>query len=187
MTFSGSDYSDNTSYGLDPHDVSRDLIIDSNVFRNNGNHGLICSQRCDNLTITNNLAQDNGTPPYYGSSAQVHGIMLHRGVTNTVVAHNDVINQPTGGGIAIFDSVGNSIHDNYLSGNKYGLRVSVGSANNTFNNNVVQNSGAYAVYTYKGSELANLLLDDQRPPDVQRVHQQCVQRLRQQHHQAVGQ
>lgn len=152
MTFSGSRYVDNVSYGLDPHDVSRNLVVTGNEFVNNGNHGFICSQRCDNLTITDNLAQDNGTPPYLGSSAQVHGIMLHRGVTNTVVANNTVLNHPTGGGIAIFDSVGNVIRDNVITGAKYGLRVSVGSMANTFQDNVVEDSSQYAAYLYKGSD-----------------------------------
>src|SRR5690242_15953615 len=46
MLFDHNVYTHNKSYGLDPHDDSDYLTITNNTFAENGNHGLICSQRC---------------------------------------------------------------------------------------------------------------------------------------------
>jgi len=45
-------------------------------------------------------------PDPAGPGGQVHGIMLHRGVTNTTIKNNNVHDQPNGAGIAIFDTAG---------------------------------------------------------------------------------
>ena len=158
MTFDNSEYDHNYMYGLDPHDDSDYLTITNNKFHDNGDHGLICSQRCNNLIITGNESYLNGIPPYQGPNAdpdgstQIHGIMLHRGVTDTLVANNYVHDNPTGAGIAIFDTSGVTVRDNVISNVKYGIRVSVGSSNNTFTNNKIANASAYGIYTYQGSD-----------------------------------
>jgi mannuronan 5-epimerase len=158
MTFDHSEYDHNYMYGLDPHDDSDFLTITNNHFHDNGDHGLICSQRCDHLTITGNESDHNGIPPYQGptdgdtSDDQIHGIMLHRGVTDTVIANNYVHDNPTGAGIALFDSYNDTITNNTITGNKYGLRVSVGSHDDTFTNNTITNSSAYGIYTYQGTD-----------------------------------
>lgn len=56
MDFTGNEYDHNVMYGLDPHDVSTYLTVDSNHFHDNGAHGLICSQLCDHLTMTETRA-----------------------------------------------------------------------------------------------------------------------------------
>lgn len=161
INFTGSSYDHNTMYGLDPHDVSRNLLIDHDHFTYNGDHGMICSQRCDHLTITNNESDHNGMVPWRGpdpddsgdtSAGQVHGIMLHRGVTNTVIENNYVHDQPNGAGIAIFDTAGTTVSGNTIANCVYGIRLSVGSASNTFTSNSISNSSQYAVYMYKGSD-----------------------------------
>lgn len=158
MLFDGNKYDNNKSYGLDPHDDSDYLTITNNEFSNNSNHGLICSQRCDHLVITGNKSLDNGRTPYVGpgdddpNDNQVHGIMLHRGVTDTLVANNVVSGQINGGGIVIFDSVGNTVRDNTVTDNKYGLRFSVGTRDTLVTGNTVRNSSSFALYTYKGSD-----------------------------------
>ncbi len=158
MLFDRNTYSGNKSYGLDPHDDSDFLTITNNVFSGNGNHGLICSQRCDHLTITGNKAIDNGHVPYVGpgdddpSDNQVHGIMLHRGVTDSLVENNEVRGQINGGGIVIFDSIGNTVRGNTIAGNKYGLRFSVGTRDTVVTGNTVTGSGANAVFTFKGTD-----------------------------------
>jgi poly(beta-D-mannuronate) C5 epimerase len=169
MAFRGSRYENNISYGLDPHDVSSNLTIDRNTFAYNGNHGLICSQRCDRLTITNNASHDNGLKPWRGPNddadiaGQVHGIMLHRGITNTVISDNRVWNQPSGAGIVIFDSVGNTVTRNQLDNNMIGIRLSVGAARNTISNNVVRHSAQYALLLYKGGDIASYSTASSRP------------------------
>ena len=159
MLFDRNTYSKNKSYGLDPHDDSDFLTITNNVFSENGNHGLICSQRCDHLAITGNKALNNGHTPYVGpgdddpSDNQVHGIMLHRGITDTVVEDNDVRGQLNGGGIVVFDSVGqHRARQHGSSGNKYGLRFSVGTRDLVVADNTITNSRANALSTFKGTD-----------------------------------
>ena len=158
MVFDGNTYENNKDYGLDPHDDSDYLTITNNLFTHNNNHGLICSQRCDHLVIRGNRSIDNGHTPYVGpgdddpKDNQVHGIMLHRGVTDSVIENNQVDGQINGAGIAIFDSVGNTVRGNTLSGNKYGVRFSVGTRDTLVADNTVTNSLSNAVFSYKGSD-----------------------------------
>lgn len=172
MVFDDNTYSKNKSYGLDPHDDSDYLTITDNTFTENNNHGLICSQRCDHLTIRGNKAIDNGHTPYVGpgdddpSDNQVHGIMLHRGVTDTVVEDNEVRGQVNGGGIVVFDSVGNTIRNNTISGNKYGLRFSVGTRDLTVADNTITGSGTNALYTFKGTDSPVYTGTSGRPSDI---------------------
>ncbi|GGL61736.1 hypothetical protein GCM10010129_01620 [Streptomyces fumigatiscleroticus] len=158
MTFSGNEYDHNVMYGLDPHDDSDHLTITGNHAHHNGTHGIICSQRCDHLEIVGNEVDHNGVPPYVPpgdddpSDNQVHGIMLHRGVTDTVVRDNHVHDHPNGAGIAVFDSSDDTITGNRIERAEYGLRYSVGSTAITTSDNTVTDSGAHAVFTYRGSD-----------------------------------
>lgn len=169
ITFRGNTYSNNVAYGLDPHDGSSNLIIDKNRFTYNGNHGLICSQLCTKLTITNNISDHNGVRPSGATAAdddadgQVHGIMLHRGVTNSVISGNMVTDQVRGAGIAIFDSTNNKVSNNTLINNAYGIRLSVGTAKNTFKSNTITDSIQNAVYMYKGTDTAIYSTKSGRP------------------------
>src|SRR5882757_9424175 len=159
MTFDGNEYDHNVMYGLDPHDDSDYLTITHNHFHDNGDHGLICSQRCDHLLIADNESDHNGIPPYVppgdddSSDNQIHGIMIHRGVTDSIIEDNYIHDQPNGAGIAVFDSSNDIIRDNTITGAKYGLRYSVGSTNITTSGNVVSSSGQYAVFTYQGTDV----------------------------------
>jgi mannuronan 5-epimerase len=160
MTFTNDTFDHNVMYGLDTHDVTTDLDVEGNQFTHNGDHGFICSQRCDGLKIVHNESAYNGEVPWGGPNpsgetqgGQVHGIMLHRGITNAVVADNDVHDQRNGAGIAVFDTSGQTITHNTVTNNLYGIRISVGSANNVFSGNTVSGSTKYGVYTYKGSDL----------------------------------
>ena len=120
MTFRNDTFDRNVMYGLDTHDVTTDLDVEGNHFTHNGDHGFICSQRCDSLTVVGNESAYNGevpwparTRPVTAQGGQVHGIMLHRGITNTVVANNNVHDQPNGAGIAIFDTSGQTITEQH--------------------------------------------------------------------------
>jgi poly(beta-D-mannuronate) C5 epimerase len=169
MTFTGNEYDNNISYGLDPHDDSDYLTITDNRSHDNGNHGIICSKRCDHLVIARNEVYRNGIPPYVppgdedASDNQVHGIMIHRGVTDTMIEDNYVHDHPNGAGIAVFDSVGNTIRDNLIVGAKYGLRYSVGAADVMTTGNTVRDSEKYAVFTYRGSDLPTYSTPSGRP------------------------
>ena len=161
MLFDHNVYTHNKYYGLDPHDDSDYLTITNNLFSENGNHGLICSQRCDHLLIQGNTSRHNTS-----ATAETHGIMLHRGVTDAIVKNNVVENNSTGGGIVVFDSVGNSIKNNTVTGNKYGLRFSVGTKDLAVSGNTVKGSLQYAVYTYKGSDTPSFTGTSGRPTGI---------------------
>lgn len=157
IAFRNSSYTHNVMYGLDPHDVSTDLDITGNHMAYNGDHGLICSQACDHLTIVGNESDHNGLVPWRGptgddTDGQVHGIMLHRGITNTVVRDNHVHDQPNGAGIAVFDTTGATVAGNTLERNRYGVRLSVGASRNTFTGTTITGSSLYGVYSYLGKD-----------------------------------
>ncbi|CAM5714875.1 right-handed parallel beta-helix repeat-containing protein [Streptomyces aurantiogriseus] len=172
MTFIGNEYDHNVMYGLDPHDDSDYLTIKHNHAHDNGDHGIICSQRCDHLEIAYNEVDHNGIPPYVPpgdddpSDNQVHGIMIHRGVTDSVIENNHVHDQPNGAGIAVFDSSGDTIRNNIVTGAEYGLRYSVGSRDVTTTGNTVTNSSQYAVFTYQGSDIPAYTNSSGRPSDL---------------------
>jgi parallel beta-helix repeat protein len=160
MGFTDDSFDNNVMYGLDTHDVTTYLDVERNHFWNNGDHGFICSQACDHLSVISNESDHNGMVPWTGPTptgdsqgGQVHGIMLHRGVTNTVVSNNNVHNQPNGAGIAVFDTSGDTFSGNTIDSALYGIRISVGSSGNTFTNNIVTGSITYGLYTYKGTDV----------------------------------
>jgi len=157
IAFTDNEYGYNVMYGLDPHDVSRQLTITGNRFHHNGDHGVICSQACDKLLIAHNESDHNGEVPWMGpdgtdAAGQVHGIMLHRGVTNTVVEDNYVHDHLTGAGIALFDVTGAIVRNNRIERAKHGIRLSVGASDNQVTGNTVTESTEYGVFTYRGSD-----------------------------------
>ena len=64
MTVTGNTYFHNDMYGFDSHDVTRNIFIEHNHISFNGDHGLICSQACDHLTIEYNESDHNGLVPW---------------------------------------------------------------------------------------------------------------------------
>lgn len=151
MVFDHNEYDHNVMYGLDPHDDSDYLTITRNHFHNNGTHGVICSMRCDHVTIAYNESDHNGMPPYLlpnetGKRKVVHGIMIHSGVTSAVIRNNYVHDQPNGAGIAVFDSGNSVIRNNTVRNNKYGVRLTVGARNVTFSANSISGSATYNVF-----------------------------------------
>ncbi|MEW5850738.1 MAG: right-handed parallel beta-helix repeat-containing protein [Myxococcota bacterium] len=58
--------------GLAPHDEPDGLTILRNHVHHNGNHGIICSERCDHVHIRDNHSHHN----------LENGITLHRLVTD---------------------------------------------------------------------------------------------------------
>lgn len=142
MTFIGNEVYENTKYGIDPHDDSDYLLIQTNYAHNNGSHGIICSQRCNNLTVKNNNSSNNGGV----------GIMLHRNANDSLVENNQ-LNNNVDSGIAIFDSNNNQIASNTVRHNGKGIRFSVGSSNNIVENNDFSENLAHGMYFYQGSDI----------------------------------
>ena len=128
----------NTIYGFDPHDYSEDLIISDNVVYNNGNHGIIASKWCSNVTITNNVVSTSNV-----------GIFLHSLGDFSTVKNNEV--SECDSGIAYLESSHGIISGNTLKNNRIGIRFSVGSVNNTVSDNVIEGSET-SVSTFPGSD-----------------------------------
>jgi mannuronan 5-epimerase len=147
MNWIGNTFANNDQYGLDPHDDSDYLTIRGNTFRDNGNHGVICSVECNNLVIADNL-----------SSGNLHGIMIHRNTNGARIEGNTSVNN-RGAGIAIFDSHDAVIRNNRVTNNgEAAIRLSVGASRNLIESNTLIGLGAgesgsgYGVYTFKGSD-----------------------------------
>jgi hypothetical protein len=125
----GNDIYDHTGYGLDPHTGSKNFIIDSNHIRLSGKQGIICSFRCKNVTITNNLVEYNmeGIGLHWLTNSSLikdnvikynknYGIFIKKHGTYNLIENNSIIGN--GHGIGLFDSSnGNTIKYNVLVGN----------------------------------------------------------------------
>jgi parallel beta-helix repeat protein len=171
MQVTGNQFYDNYMYGFDSHDVTRYITIEHNHSSYNGDHGIICSQACDHLTIEYNTSDHNGLVPWAGpildaddETAQVHGIMLHRGVTNSVVEYNTIEDQPNGSGVAIFDSDGDTIANNTITDSAVGIRLSGGASNDTVSNNTVTDSAGFAADTAVVAQYGFLMYSGDQPP-----------------------
>jgi parallel beta-helix repeat protein len=152
MAILNNEVDHNIWYGLDPHDDSNNLDIEGNFTHDNGTHGIILSQRCDNAIIRNNTSTNN----------QSCGIMLHRSSNNATVEGNICTNNGQDG-IAFFESDNAKIdHNTILGSGQSGIRMSVGSqGNEAFANEIAsQRDGSgtvvsatnYGVFFYLGSD-----------------------------------
>lgn len=145
--FARNIFEKNIQYGLDPHDDSDYLTAQSNLFRDNGNHGFICSVQCNDLRVIENTSVRNR-----------HGIMLHRNVNGALV-HGNVVQDNREAGIAVFDSHDNLIRRNIVQRNlQAAARLSVGASRNRWEQNHLEGPSAdsagsgYAVYMFQGSD-----------------------------------
>lgn len=141
MRWQNNEIDNNIQYGLDPHDDSDSLLIEGNYSHDNGNHGIICSQRCDHLVIRNNVSANNNG----------NGIMLHRNANDSLIENNQVLDN-LDAGIAIFDSHKNTIRNNISLRNNHGIRFSVASSENLIDQNEFGNNKLHGIYFYKGSD-----------------------------------
>ena len=141
MNITDNEVAFNEAYGIDPHDDSDSLVITGNFVHDNGNHGIICSQRCDHLVISNNTSVRNR-----------HGIMLHRD-TNDSFVENNVVTDNRDTGIVLFESHNDIVRNNEVRRNRNGIRLSIGSHDNLIENNTVTDSTKYGLYLYQGSDI----------------------------------
>lgn len=141
MLIDSNEFDHNIKYGLDPHDDSDSLTITNNRSHDNGDHGIICAERCDHLIIQNNQSYNNVG----------HGIMLYRSVDYCLVEGNAISNN-TDTGIVLFESNNDTVRSNILTGNKTGIRLSLGSSYDVMQDNMIKNSRSIGLYTYKGSD-----------------------------------
>lgn len=124
MVITNNEFFENTYYGIDPHDDSNNLLIEKNVARNNGTHGIITSKNCFQNIIRDNDSYDN----------KLHGIMLDKNSTNTLVKKNRVYGNKDG--IVLYDSKENIILENEVRDNTgSAIRSNGGSTSNLVENN----------------------------------------------------
>ncbi|CAM9371905.1 unnamed protein product [Choristocarpus tenellus] len=133
---------DNEWYGFDPHDDSDYLTIHNNIVYNNGKHGIIASKRCDHVSIQNNEVYDGGET--------AAGIMLHRSGDQSIVKGN-YLHDMQDAGIAFFESFEGDISNNLIENCKYGIRLSMGAANNNVYQNTFDSCYEYGLYSYMGT------------------------------------
>jgi mannuronan 5-epimerase len=132
----------NVKYGIDPHDDSDNLLIEGNDVHDNGNHGIIASKRCDHVVIRGNRSWGNVG----------NGIMLHRSSDDGLIENNETwLN--TDSGVALFAVKRAIVRNNTMLDNgKYGIRLSMGTADSRIERNEIADSGKYGIYFYKGSD-----------------------------------
>lgn len=132
----------NVKYGIDPHDDSDNLLIEGNNVHDNGNHGIIASKRCDHVVIRNNRSWANTG----------NGIMLHRSSDDGLIEDNETYLN-TDSGIALFAVKRATVRNNRMLDNgKYGIRLSMGTADSRIEGNEIADSGTYGIYFYQGSD-----------------------------------
>ncbi|CAM9715530.1 unnamed protein product, partial [Laminaria digitata] len=67
-------------------------------------------------------------------------------------------------GLALMESFNADVSENTFENNKYGVRLSVGCADNVFHDNIFTGATKYNVYTYEGSDSPSVV-DSGRPKD----------------------
>ena len=144
---------DNIGYGFDPHDYSRNLTIHDNTVYSNGNHGIIASKWCTDVSIQGNEVYDSNV-----------GIFLHRSGDRSIVKNN-YVHDNRDAGVTFLESSDSIISGNVFERNLFGTRISVGSRNNVFTNNKFLDNSEYDVYMYEGNDLP-VDLDTGRPTNL---------------------
>ena len=129
----------NVQYGFDPHDRSRNLTIHDNVVYDNGNHGIIASKWCSDVSIQGNTV--------YNSKV---GIFLHS-LGDRATVKNNTVYDCFDTGITFFESSDGLISGNTLRNNAIGMRFSVGSKDNIVEGNSFIENGE-SLYMYEGND-----------------------------------
>ncbi|MBW3641839.1 MAG: right-handed parallel beta-helix repeat-containing protein, partial [Actinobacteria bacterium] len=115
MEITNSMFERSTVHGLDSH-TSRDLVISSNVFRDNGGSGASLALGSTGATVTGNEAYGNGA----------HGIAVVSGSDRAVVEGNRA-HDNGGAGISVGGSSGVTVHGNDVWSNTTGITVHDGA------------------------------------------------------------
>lgn len=140
MLWQGNEFYENVRYGLDPHDDSTGFLVENNIARNNGTHGIIFSKRCINNTIRNNLSYNN----------KLHGIMLHEKSDHNLIENNTLYGNTNG--VTLWRSSNNIVRNNNIYKNsKSGIRANVQSVSNFMLSNQITNNNLHGIYLYSNA------------------------------------
>jgi len=147
MLWRGNEFYENVRYGFDPHDDSNGFLVEDNIARDNGSHGIIFSKRCVYNTIRNNISYGN----------KLHGIMLHEKSDFNLIENNTVTGNTSG--IALYHSGNNIVRNNTIKDNRHGVRANANSNSNIVQNNSIIGSKLYGIYFYDKAN-SNFVLDN---------------------------
>jgi parallel beta-helix repeat protein len=164
MNFRFNKFRDSFSYGFDPHDFSRDTLVEDNEAFNNGNHGFIISRGCHNFTFRRNKSYSN-VYRVDSKSNRAHGFMLDPGgLTSTggpyapsygnLLEFNEAYNNQ-GYGFRMLDTLSNTVRNNIFRNNLRGITVERNSSNNTIENNTIANNTEQGVQLTGDSALGH--------------------------------
>ena len=118
----------NGHYGIDPDTGTHDMIIRNNTVYGNNGTAIICSLDCYNILIENNKVYNNT-----GS-----GITFSRNMTNSVVRNNFVHNQMNA--IFVSASHNNEVYNNTIFNTDDGISLANGASKNNIHDNRIINS-----------------------------------------------
>jgi parallel beta-helix repeat protein len=139
LVFRRNVFRDNLYYGLDPHDASTGLVVESNEAYGNGSHGFIFSRYVSDGVLRGNHAHHNGG----------NGIVLDANSDRNVVAGNRVENNQRDG-IVLLGSSRNVIEDNVVSGNRIGVRANKPGEGNIVRRNRIDGNDV-GIHAYGGA------------------------------------
>jgi len=128
MLIENNIFYNNGHYGIDPHTGTHDMIIRNNTVYGNNGTAIICSLDCYNILIENNNVYNNT-----GS-----GITFSRNMTNSVVRNNFVHNQMNA--IFVSASHNNEVYNNTISNTDDGISLANGASKNKVHDNRIINS-----------------------------------------------
>lgn len=151
-------YKNNIIYGIDPHDLSTNLIFARNtVYGTKKKHGIIGSRSVDNSWFIENVSYDN----------KLSGFVLDRSCANNVVVGNKFYKNHSDG-VTLYESSNNVIRNNQVYGNrKHGIRVR-NSENIQIADNFVYGNGGYGIFGHTRNLADHEHRDLERDPYVQR-------------------
>ena len=123
----------NGHYGIDPHTGTHDMTIRNNTVSGNNGTAIICSLDCYNILIENNKVYDNA-----GS-----GIAFSKNMTNSVARNNYVYNAERC--IFVSQSHNNEVYNNTVNNCGNGIYLKSESSHNSIFNNMIQNVNGSAL------------------------------------------
>jgi parallel beta-helix repeat protein len=141
MTIHGNKFYQNELYGFDPHDFTRDMLVENNEAYDNGNHGFIISRGCFNITFRGNKSYRNSNN---NSSSRAHGFMLDPGGSGlsqhpsyNITLENNQAYDNEGYGLRMLDAQSSTVRNNTFTNNYHGITVERDSYNNLLEGNTI--------------------------------------------------
>lgn len=131
LKFNRNTFRDNVLYGINAHQLSAGIAIESNLAEGNGRDGILLSNHVTNGAVRNNVSRNNRSS----------GIKLDDSSDSNVVSGNTVVGNH-GDGIAFADSGQNEVIDNSIYNNRVAIGVyGTGVTSTTAQGNTIDGNG----------------------------------------------